>query len=162
MPQITFYYAPGACSLATHILLLEIGVEFEGISNEVTPEKAIFVDKFQTINSKMRVPVLVVDSDIITETPAISESTSNYDASPDLDENPNGAIYSLYSRTTATAIAHLAPDANLLGKSPMEIVRTYEWMNWLYGYFHVNVTSNARNLGSETCLGVSRSIKHSI
>lgn len=103
MPALTFYYAPGACSLAPHIILKEIGADFKtvGFSIQGAPEE------FRKVNPKMRVPVLTIDGEVITEVPAIM-----------------------------TAISQLAPERNLLGRSNLEIVRAYEWMNWLSGSLH--------------------------
>jgi len=104
MSSIKLWYWPGACSLAIHILLKEIGVQFEGISislNEAGQEE------LRKVNRKLRVPVLLVDNEIITETPAIM-----------------------------TAISQLAPDRKLLGSTDIQIVRSYEWLNWLSGTLH--------------------------
>ena len=107
MPQIEFYYAPGACSLATHILLLESGAEFKAIPNTVNLDTVIFTEELQRINPKRRVPVLSIDGETITETPAIM-----------------------------TAISGLAPGKHFLGNSQLETIRAYEWMNWLSGSLH--------------------------
>ncbi|HKE96401.1 MAG TPA: glutathione S-transferase N-terminal domain-containing protein [Povalibacter sp.] len=66
------YYAPGACSLADHIALLEAGVEFElervDLRGKVTEKGANFL----TINPKGYVPALVLDSgEIVTENVAV-------------------------------------------------------------------------------------------
>jgi len=66
------YYSPGACSLATHIALLEAGLDFElervDLKRKVT---GAGVD-FTTINTKGYVPALVLDSgEIITENLAV-------------------------------------------------------------------------------------------
>lgn len=104
MASIKFWYSPGACSLASHILLNEAGVEFESVELDV---HAGYPAEFRHINPKMRVPVLSIDGQTITETPAIM-----------------------------TAISQLAPDKHLLGKTGLEIVRTYEWLNWISGTLH--------------------------
>jgi glutathione S-transferase len=66
------YYSPGACSLATHIALLEAGLDFElervDLKSKVTETGA----DFTTINSKGYVPALVLDSgELITENLAV-------------------------------------------------------------------------------------------
>lgn len=66
------YYSPGACSLATHIALLEAGLEFElervDLKSKVTESGA----DFTAINSKGYVPALVLDSgEVITENLAV-------------------------------------------------------------------------------------------
>ena len=64
------YYAPGTCALASHIALEEAGADY-------TAERLDFKNNQQTtpdylaINPKGRVPALVTDTGILTETPAI-------------------------------------------------------------------------------------------
>jgi glutathione S-transferase len=66
------YYSPGACSLASHIALLEAGLDFElervDLKSKLTETGA----DFATINTKGYVPALVLDSrDIVTENIAV-------------------------------------------------------------------------------------------
>src|ERR1700738_1397295 len=64
------YYAPGTCALASHIALQEAGAAY-------TTERVDFKSSQQTspeylaINPKGRVPALVTDRGVLTETPAI-------------------------------------------------------------------------------------------
>lgn len=111
MPEVKFYYAPGACSLAPHILLHELGVKFEAIPNTINATTVTFTPGFQTVNPKLRVPVLVIDNEIITETPAVLTAICTLLAPP---STPN----------------------TFLGKTPLETVRVYEWLNWLSGTVH--------------------------
>jgi glutathione S-transferase len=55
----------------------------------------------------MRVPVLILDGETITEAPAIM-----------------------------TAISQLAPHLHIMGNSNLDVVRVYEWLNWLSGTLH--------------------------
>jgi glutathione S-transferase len=108
MSKIKFWFAPGACSLAPHILLYEIGAHFEAIPVRITETRAFLPADFQRkINPKGRVPVITIDGFIITELPAI-----------------------------VTVIANLAPEKLLLGKDALEVAQAYEWMNWLSGTLH--------------------------
>ncbi|PGH15241.1 hypothetical protein AJ80_05594 [Polytolypa hystricis UAMH7299] len=66
-----------------------------------------FPKEYLHINPKGKVPILELDGNIITEIPAIM-----------------------------TAISQLCPEKNLLGTTPLEIVRTYEWFNWISGVLH--------------------------
>ncbi|WP_374384356.1 glutathione S-transferase family protein [Dongia sp.] len=64
------YFSPHSCALASHIALEEAGADFEAIrvdfaSNEQRGEA------FLKINPKGRVPALVTERGILTETPAI-------------------------------------------------------------------------------------------
>lgn len=106
MPDIKLWYSPGACSLAPHVLLHEIRVPFDAVETSVA-KGANLTDEFARINPKRRVPVLSLDGEVITEVPAI-----------------------------ATAIADLAPERHLTGRTALDRVRVYEWMSWLSGTLH--------------------------
>jgi len=106
VPDIKLWYSPGACSLAPHVLLHEIRVPFDAVETSVA-KGANLTDEFARINPKKRVPVLSLDGEVITEVPAI-----------------------------ATAIANLAPERHLMGRTALDRVRVHEWMNWLSGTLH--------------------------
>ncbi|WP_375396628.1 glutathione S-transferase family protein [uncultured Sphingomonas sp.] len=106
MAEIKFWFSPGACSLAPHVLLHEIGVAFEAVTTNVF-DGAQLTAAFARINPKQRVPVLALDGQVITEVPAI-----------------------------ATAIADLAPERHLMGRTPLDRAKIYEWMSWLSGTLH--------------------------
>jgi glutathione S-transferase len=68
--MLKLYYSPGSCALASHIALEEAGagytaerVDFKN-NQQISPE-------YLAINPKGRVPALVTDRGILTETPAI-------------------------------------------------------------------------------------------
>ena len=106
MPHIKLWYSPGACSLAPHVLLHEIGFPFETVETSVA-KGATLTDEFARVNPKRRVPVLSLNGEVITEVPAIT-----------------------------TAIADLAPERCLMGRTALDRARVYEWMNWLSGILH--------------------------
>ncbi|PWB79506.1 MAG: glutathione S-transferase [Methylocystaceae bacterium] len=106
MTNIKLWHSPGACSFAPHVLLHEIAAPFEVVETPVSTG-ANLTEAFSRINPKQRVPVLALDGEIITELPAI-----------------------------ATAISGLSPDRHLMGRTPLDQVRVYEWMNWLSGTLH--------------------------
>ncbi|WEZ84070.1 glutathione S-transferase [Rhizobium sp. 32-5/1] len=68
--MLTFFYAPGTCSLASHIVLEEVGATYEArrvdfsVQQQTSPE-------FLALNPKGRVPALATDRGVISETPAI-------------------------------------------------------------------------------------------
>lgn len=68
--MLKFYYTPGTCALASHIALVEAGADF-------TPVKVDFKTNEQNspayleINPKGRVPSLVTERGILTETQAM-------------------------------------------------------------------------------------------
>jgi len=66
-----------------------------------------FPQEYRHVNPKARVPILQLGDETITEVPAI-----------------------------ITAISQFCPEKYLLGKTNLEIVRTYEWLNWLSGNLH--------------------------
>lgn len=105
---IIFYYSPGSCSFAVHILLFEANVPFEPIRIEM----GNFPQEFLALNPKGRVPVIILkDGDnndqVITEAPAI-----------------------------LTAVSLQVPERKFLGSNNLETVRVYEWMCWIAGVLH--------------------------
>lgn len=67
---IALYYSPGSCSLAPHIVLNEIDEPFE-LRKFSTADRANFSEEYLAINSKGRIPALLIDGFILTENPAI-------------------------------------------------------------------------------------------
>ena len=64
------YYALGTCALASHIALEEAGAEYSTVRiNFATDEQRS--PEYLAINPKGRVPALVTDRGILTETPAM-------------------------------------------------------------------------------------------
>lgn len=65
-----FYYAPLTVSLATHIALEESGLDYEArrLDFAVTQQRS---EEYLKVNPKGRVPALVTDSGVLTETPAL-------------------------------------------------------------------------------------------
>lgn len=102
--KLHLYHTPGSCSLATHIALNAASLNFEATNLNAArgfPESQLH------LNPKGRVPILEVDGELITETPAI-----------------------------LTTISALCPEKNLLGKGVIEQARAQEWMVWLCGTLH--------------------------
>jgi glutathione S-transferase len=68
--MLKLFYAVGSCALASHIALEEAGAEYEAVrldfaaGDQRKPE-------YLKINPKGRVPALITDAGILTETPAI-------------------------------------------------------------------------------------------
>jgi glutathione S-transferase len=77
--------------------------------------KGGFPAEYRHMNPKARVPIFQLGNEIITEVPAIM-----------------------------TAISQFCPDKHLLGKTNLEIVRTYEWFNWLSGTLHAQAFGGVR------------------
>ena len=68
--MLKLYYAPGTCALASHIALEEAGASCEAVRLSFKNEDQK-KPEYLKINPKARVPSLVTDRGIITETPAI-------------------------------------------------------------------------------------------
>jgi glutathione S-transferase len=68
--MIKLYYAPGSCSLASHITLEEAGADYavERIDTAANQQQS---PEYKAINPKGRVPAMVTDRGVLTETPAI-------------------------------------------------------------------------------------------
>src|SRR6202047_2521160 len=68
--MIKLYYAPHTCSLASHIALEEAGAEYStGRIDFAANEQR--TSEYLAINPKGRVPALVTDRGILTESPAM-------------------------------------------------------------------------------------------
>ena len=105
--MIKLYYAPGACSLAPHIVLEEIGARYElsrvdfAANQQNSPE-------YLRVNPKARVPALVDRDWVLTEAPAILRY-----------------------------LAARHPAAGLWPWDPREEARCAEWLNWISSTIHV-------------------------
>lgn len=97
-PSLKLWYSPGACSFVPHVTLIEAGLKAELILAQV----GSMSKEFEALNPKLKVPVLAMDDEIVTEMSAV-----------------------------LTAISSIVPDRQLLGRTTMETIRVYEWLNYL-------------------------------
>jgi glutathione S-transferase len=108
--MMKLYYAPGACSLAPHIVLEETGARFElarvdlAANQQNSPE-------FLRLNPNARVPVLVDGNWVLTESPAILRY-----------------------------VTARHPASGLWPWDPREEARCAEWLNWLSATIQVAFT----------------------
>lgn len=66
------YFSPGACSLASHITLRELGLPFEAVKVDLMKKTTKAGGDFTAVNPKGYVPALVLDDGaVLTEGPAI-------------------------------------------------------------------------------------------
>lgn len=68
--MITFYFAPNTCSLATMITMEEAGAPYRPVGLSFAKEEQRGPD-YLAINPKARVPALVTERGVLTETPAM-------------------------------------------------------------------------------------------
>jgi glutathione S-transferase len=68
--MLKFYYAANTCSLATHIALIDAGAQFETVRLSFKDQDQRKPD-YLAINPKGRVPSLVTEKGVLSETPAL-------------------------------------------------------------------------------------------
>jgi len=104
----TLYYSPGACSLAVHVALEEIGRPFETVLVSI-PDGANRRPEYLAINPHARVPTLRSEGAVITQVGAILNHLADRD--PDV---------------------RLAPSPGTLART-----RFQEWQSWLASSVHI-------------------------
>jgi glutathione S-transferase len=68
--MLKLYYAPDTCALASHVCLEQAGATYEAVRIDFRKEQQRSAE-YLRINPKARVPALVTDRGVLTETPAI-------------------------------------------------------------------------------------------
>jgi glutathione S-transferase len=68
--MLTLYYAPNTCSLASHIALIDAGAKYDSVRLSFAREEQRKPD-YLAINPKARVPSLITERGVLTETPAL-------------------------------------------------------------------------------------------
>lgn len=68
--MLKLYYAPNTCALASHVILEEAGAAYEAVRLDFARNDQRSADYLE-VNPKARVPALVTDHGVLTETPAI-------------------------------------------------------------------------------------------
>ena len=103
------YYSPGACSLASHILLNETGSKHELVKVNLGEHKTETGEDFYAINPKGAVPALKLDNgEVLTEGAAILQYVGD----------------------------HAAGSTVMPKAGSMERYRQAEWLNWIASEFH--------------------------
>ncbi|WP_427307239.1 glutathione transferase GstA [Cupriavidus sp. H39] len=105
------YYAPGACSLAPHIALIETGLPFstERVDLRAQPHKTERGADYKTLNAKDYVPTLALDNgDLLTEAAVVLQYIA--------DQAPEKG---------------LAPACNTLERYHLQ-----EWLNFISSELH--------------------------
>ena len=111
------YYSPGACSLAVHVLLEEIGAPYEKeiiLSRGEREGAMTATEQWRAVNPKGRVPALL----------GVPGSM--------------GGAPTLLTETTAIMVFLAAshPEISMLPTAPAPLARCLEWMNWLASNVH--------------------------
>jgi len=103
------FYTPGACSLAPHIVLQELGIKFDTEQVDLKTKKTKSGGDFTKVNPKGSVPTLQLDNgEILTE----------------------GAVIMQY-------LADQKPDAHLIPKvGSFDRYRCQEWLNYIATELH--------------------------
>jgi glutathione S-transferase len=68
--MLKLYYAPGTCALASHIALIDAGADYETVRLDFTKQEQQ-KPEYLAVNPKGRVPSLVTEHGVLTETPAL-------------------------------------------------------------------------------------------
>ncbi|MBD3679234.1 MAG: glutathione S-transferase family protein [Rhodobacteraceae bacterium] len=111
---ITLYHAPGACSIASYVSLLEAGAEFD-VKLIILANKDQNSESYKALNPKQKVPYLTVDGKGLSENSAI-----------------------------LTWIASTYPEAKLLPEDTFERARAISHMNWFSSGMHPHITRHFR------------------
>ena len=116
------YFSPGACSLASHIALLEAGLDVTLEQVDLRARRTAGGQDFTTINAKGYVPALEMkDGNVLTEGPAILQF-----------------------------VADLAPDRQLApANGTLERYRLIEWLNFISTELHKNFSPLFRPTSTE-------------
>ncbi|WP_395646374.1 N-acetyltransferase [Terricaulis sp.] len=70
--MMKLYFAPGACSLADHIALIEAGAKFEAEAVDIKSKRTASGEDYLAINPKGYVPALLLDDcEVLTENIAV-------------------------------------------------------------------------------------------
>lgn len=108
--HLHLYYSPGACSIAAHIVLEEIGVDYS-VERVMIPDGENLREPFLSINPRGRLPVLVDGGFVVRETGALLVHLAARFPEQGLLPPPGGADHA----------------------------RCFEWLSWLIGTHHVNL-----------------------
>ncbi|MEO5672542.1 MAG: glutathione S-transferase family protein [Ramlibacter sp.] len=73
--MLTLYYAPGTCALATHLALEYSGEPYDTVRLDFS-KKQQQSPEYLGVNPKGRVPALLTDRGVLTETPALLQYIS--------------------------------------------------------------------------------------
>ena len=123
------YYSPGACSLASHIALLEAGIPFSADRVDMRTRKTSDGRDFATVNPNGYVPALEIDNgEVLSEGQAILQYLA--------DQKP---------------AAQLAPPAGTMPR-----YRLIEWLSFISSELHKGFSPLLRPGGAEDVKAAAR------
>ena len=127
--KITLYYSPGACSLAPHIVLEELGIPYEAVRIS-TAQGQQRSPEYLRINPRGRVPALAVDGKVLVENVAILSFLGGGFPQKGLwpkttwDQAQALSMMAWLADTVHPAYAHLfRPERYVQGESHLEAVK---------------------------------------
>ncbi len=108
--MLKLFYAAGTCALASHIALEEAGAEYDAVRLDFRTNEQR-KPEYLAINPKGRVPALVTDEGVLTETPAIlafiAQSFPSAGLAPTADPFAFGSVQAFISYLCSTVhVAH--------------------------------------------------------
>src|SRR5438874_10295122 len=107
MAMLTLYYAPGACSMASHIAIEETGAPYKTKLVNLARGEQTKPEYQNSVNPRGKVPALRTDDGVLTENVAI-----------------------------LTYLARTFPDAKLLPTDPIGLARCLSHMAYLSNALH--------------------------
>ncbi len=101
--MLTLYYANGTCALASHLALEYAGAAYQVVRVDFSQQEQRSPD-YLRLNPKGRVPALVTERGVLTETPALLQFISQSFPKPDEPE-PNrqrktSVVRKIFGRST--------------------------------------------------------------
>lgn len=123
------FYGAGTCALATHIALEEVGADYDahGIDFTKTEQRS---PAFLAVNPKGRVPALLTDHGVLTETPALlyylAQSYPDANLAPLHDPHLLAEVQAMNSYLCSTV--HVAHAHKLRGSRWADEVSSFEDM----------------------------------
>jgi glutathione S-transferase len=134
------YFAPGACSLASHIALREAGLAFELKRTDTKTKKLEDGSDYYAINSKGSVPALRLDNgQVLTEGPVILQYLA--DQKPDSGLAPKNGTLERYRlqewlnyitseiHKTFSPLFNPAADAKVKEYTVQNLEKKFDWLN---------------------------------
>lgn len=104
--MLDFYFAPGACSLASHIVLEESGVPYRALAVNLAAREQMSAG-YKRVNPRGKVPALVDGGRLVTENLAIMHY-----------------------------VARMASEANLLPPGPLDTSLCLSFISWVGSHVH--------------------------